>query len=171
MPPPKSHKTLSEKEKQLLIRWIREGAKYEPHWSFVPAVRPKSPAVKDSAWVRNPIDHFILARLERTNTPRQALVTLNDPQFVEAARHLAQQAISLKGKGFEDRLRLIGMRILSRNFRPEEVEVIRQSSKELAAFYAKHPEAAAKLLKVGESKPPAKLDPVELAYRMQASVP
>ena len=64
MPPPEAKKTLSEAEKQTLVRWIREGAKYEPHWSFVPPVRPEPPAVKNAAWVRNPIDRFLLARIE-----------------------------------------------------------------------------------------------------------
>ena len=64
MPPPKSHKTLSEAEKETLVRWIARGPSIEPHWSFMPAKRPEPPAVKGAAWVRNPIDRFILARLE-----------------------------------------------------------------------------------------------------------
>lgn len=49
-----------------LIRdWIAQGAKWEPFWSFIPPKRPLLPAVKNSAWVRNPVDAFILSRLER----------------------------------------------------------------------------------------------------------
>jgi hypothetical protein len=48
----------------VLIRWIEEGAKYEEHWAFLPILRPEAPAVKNIGWVRNPIDRFILARLE-----------------------------------------------------------------------------------------------------------
>ncbi len=64
MPPPKSHKTLSAAEKEILKRWIEQGAKYQKHWSFEPPQRATPPAVKDKAWVRNPIDTFILAGLE-----------------------------------------------------------------------------------------------------------
>jgi hypothetical protein len=65
MPPPAVKKTLSAQQKETLKRWIAEGAKYEPHWSFIPPQRPSLPPVKREAWVRNPIDRFILARLER----------------------------------------------------------------------------------------------------------
>ncbi|MFM7138069.1 MAG: DUF1549 domain-containing protein, partial [Planctomycetota bacterium] len=64
MPPPSLKKTLTADQKELLVRWIKEGAEYEPHWSFIPPTKPAVPAVKDPAWVKNPIDAFILARLE-----------------------------------------------------------------------------------------------------------
>ena len=64
MPPPALKKTLTAGQKELLKRWIAEGSEYEPHWSFIPPKRPDSPAVKHEAWVKNPIDRFILARLE-----------------------------------------------------------------------------------------------------------
>ncbi len=66
MPPVNSGKRpLSDAEKELLRRWIEEGAVYEPHWSFVPPVEPPAPAVKDAHWVRDPLDRFVLARLEQ----------------------------------------------------------------------------------------------------------
>ncbi|VTT97524.1 hypothetical protein : Uncharacterized protein OS=Singulisphaera acidiphila (strain ATCC BAA-1392 / DSM 18658 / VKM B-2454 / MOB10) GN=Sinac_0947 PE=4 SV=1: PSCyt1: PSCyt2: Laminin_G_3: PSD1 [Gemmataceae bacterium] len=64
MPPPKSHKKLTAAQKETLKRWIAEGAEYQPHWSFLSPTRPKVPAVQDKAWVRNPIDAFVLAKLE-----------------------------------------------------------------------------------------------------------
>ena len=64
MPPPESGKTLSAAERERLRRWIEQGAVYRPHWSFVPPVRPPVPLVRDKAWPRDVIDHFILARLE-----------------------------------------------------------------------------------------------------------
>jgi hypothetical protein len=64
MPPPKSHKKLSPEQQTLVKRWIEQGAPWEPHWSFVPPQRPTLPTVKNTAWVRNPIDAFILAKLE-----------------------------------------------------------------------------------------------------------
>ncbi len=65
MPPAKSHKKLTAAQKETLKRWIAEGAEYQPHWSFIPPVRSKVPEVQDKAWVRNPIDNFILAELEK----------------------------------------------------------------------------------------------------------
>jgi hypothetical protein len=65
MPPPESHLSLSAEEKEVLRRWIEQGAEYKSHWAFLPVVRPPVPAVPDDAWSRNPIDRFVLARLRR----------------------------------------------------------------------------------------------------------
>ena len=64
MPPAKINKVLKPEKKELLKKWIAAGAKYEPHWAFVPPVKAPPPAVKSSNWVKNPVDNFILARLE-----------------------------------------------------------------------------------------------------------
>jgi hypothetical protein len=64
MPPASSHKKLSQAQKELLQRWIEEGAEYQPHWSYLAPKRPALSVVKNKAWVRNPIDAFILAKLE-----------------------------------------------------------------------------------------------------------
>jgi hypothetical protein len=64
MPPPKSHKQLKESEKLLLKRWIAEGAEYQRHWAFVAPKRPPLPPTQAKGWARNPIDLFILSRLE-----------------------------------------------------------------------------------------------------------
>jgi Protein of unknown function (DUF1549)/Protein of unknown function (DUF1553)/Planctomycete cytochrome C len=64
MPPPNSNRRLSDEQKQLLDRWIKEGANYEPHWAFVPPVRPEPPPVRRGEWPRNEIDRFVLAKLE-----------------------------------------------------------------------------------------------------------
>jgi hypothetical protein len=65
MPPVKSNKTLTAVEKDLLQRWIAAGADYQVHWAFVAPTRAALPAIKNVTWPRNPIDHFILARLEQ----------------------------------------------------------------------------------------------------------
>ncbi len=65
MPPPSSHLALAPAEIELVRRWIEQGAKYEKHWSFIPPVRPAVPAVSAPRWVKNPIDAFILSRLDR----------------------------------------------------------------------------------------------------------
>ena len=64
MPPPKSNRRLSPEQKKRLERWIEEGANYATHWAFVAPERPAVPAVKGTQWVRNPIDRFVLAKLE-----------------------------------------------------------------------------------------------------------
>jgi hypothetical protein len=64
MPPPKSGKKLTTEQIDLLKRWLDAGAKWEDHWAFVKPVRPELPPVRNAAWPRNPIDFFILARLE-----------------------------------------------------------------------------------------------------------
>ncbi len=66
MPPADSGKSLSAAEISLLKKWIEEGGAYEGHWAFTPPVRPALPAVKNGGWCRNPIDFFILAKLEAT---------------------------------------------------------------------------------------------------------
>jgi hypothetical protein len=57
---------LTEREVALLTRWIEQGASWQKHWSFIPPKRPDLPKdLKDTKWVRNPIDAFVLQRLER----------------------------------------------------------------------------------------------------------
>jgi hypothetical protein len=65
MPPAKVGKRLSDQEVALLRRWIEQGAPYAQHWAYVKPVRPAVPAVRDTKWPVNPIDHFLLARLEK----------------------------------------------------------------------------------------------------------
>lgn len=64
MPPADSAPALSESQQALIRRWIEAGAKYDLHWSLRPIERPQPPPVADSDWVQNPIDHFVLQRLE-----------------------------------------------------------------------------------------------------------
>jgi hypothetical protein len=64
MPPPATKKPLSAAQKELLTQWIAAGAEYEPHWSFIPPVKPPLPPVANEAWPRNEIDRFILAGLQ-----------------------------------------------------------------------------------------------------------
>lgn len=61
--PPKGE-PLTATEVDILRRWIEQGANYEPHWAYAPVKKPAPPRVARSGWVRNPIDNFILSRLE-----------------------------------------------------------------------------------------------------------
>jgi len=65
MPPPDAKQSLSKEQKELLHRWIAAGAEYERHWSFVPPQLPPLPPARNADWVSNPIDAFVLARLEQ----------------------------------------------------------------------------------------------------------
>ena len=65
MPPPDSNRELTAAQADFLKRWVEHGAAWGKHWAFVPPLRPEHPPVNDEAWVRNPIDTFILARLEK----------------------------------------------------------------------------------------------------------
>ena len=67
MPPLESNRTLTDEQRAKLAQWLRAGAAWpsdDRHWAFVPPKRPPLAKVNDSAWPRNGIDHFILARLE-----------------------------------------------------------------------------------------------------------
>ena len=64
MPPEYSHKEVSAEQTELIRQWIEQGAVWEEHWAFTPPVRSEPPAVRSAEWPRNPIDRFLLARLE-----------------------------------------------------------------------------------------------------------
>ncbi len=79
MPPPKSNHALTKAQIATLRRWIDAGATWGKHWSFVPPTLPEVPAVGDPSWARNPIDRFILARLDAEGlkpSPEAAKTTL-----------------------------------------------------------------------------------------------
>ena len=61
MPPPKTGKTLTKHEVRVLTEWVRQGAPYADHWSYVKPERPPLSPVRDKSWPRNGIDHFIPA--------------------------------------------------------------------------------------------------------------
>ena len=65
MPPPATKKKLTAAQKEILRQWIEQGAAYQKHWAFEAPVAPELPKVKNEGWLRNPVDRFILARLEK----------------------------------------------------------------------------------------------------------
>ena len=71
MPPAYTQQTLTEAEISTLRRWIEQGAKWQLHWSLIPPKPTDPPAVTNASWPRNPIDRFILSRLERENLQPQ----------------------------------------------------------------------------------------------------
>lgn len=110
-----------------------------------------------------PTREVCTVRRERTNTPLQALVTMNDPQFVEAARYLAQRALKEGGAADGSRIDWLARRLLARPLRAEEQAVVARSLTDLQAFYNTHSHEAAELIAVGESKADPKLPAQRLA--------
>ncbi|HEY0670070.1 MAG TPA: PSD1 and planctomycete cytochrome C domain-containing protein [Sphingobacteriaceae bacterium] len=65
MPPISSNLKLTEREIELIKKWIKQGARYEKHWSFIAPVKSQLPKVKNSDWPKNEIDYFILHKQEQ----------------------------------------------------------------------------------------------------------
>ena len=65
MPTPASHLSLTAREKAILVKWIKDGAEYKPHWAFVKPEKPEVPEVENEDWIKSPIDNFIAAKLEQ----------------------------------------------------------------------------------------------------------
>ena len=102
-------------------------------------------------------------RRERTNTPLQALVTMNDPQFVEAARQLAQHAM-LDARGDVDReFDFMATRLLARTLEQNERVITKRAYQDYLAYYDSHSDDAKSLLSVGESKANETLLPSQFA--------
>jgi hypothetical protein len=115
-----------------------------------------------------PAREVCTVRRERTNTPLQALVTLNDVQFVEAARVLAERVLKEGCDCCEDeRLGSLAHRLLGRPFRAEESAIVKSSLADLLKHYRRDVPDAKKLLAVGERKADPTLDPaVHAAWTM-----
>ncbi len=102
-------------------------------------------------------------RRDRTNTPLQALVTMNDPQFIEAARNLAQRTLGTVLGDDTAKASALAERLLCRLPKANEMAIIQVSLNDLRAHYSANPADAEELLKVGESKVDDKLSKPELA--------
>jgi len=110
-----------------------------------------------------PEREICLVRRSRTNTPLQALVILNDPQFVEAARQLAERMMNEGGHDIDSRL-VTGVRMtLARPPRADELKELREYYKSELKYFTDHRDAAMKLLQVGASPRNDRLDIVDHA--------
>jgi mono/diheme cytochrome c family protein len=109
-----------------------------------------------------PSREVFCTRRERTDTPLQAFVTMNDPQFVESARQLATVALHA-GSTFEERLEAITEPLLSRTLAPEERATVAGYETHALEHYQQDPDAARALLAVGESKADPTVSQPELA--------
>ncbi len=108
-----------------------------------------------------PSREVVCIRRPRSNTPLQALVTMNDPQFVEAARKLAERAVQAAPTS-EGRLDFLAQTVLSRSLDARELAVFAKAQSRYRTFFQAHADDAIALLQVGRS-PMAALDPAELA--------
>jgi hypothetical protein len=102
-------------------------------------------------------------RRQRTDTPLQALVTMDDPQWVEASRALAQRLIEQGGKQPEQRIKYLSDLVLSHDPSPQMESVLQQSLTQMQQHYATDPAAARDLIAVGEKPRDPAIPPPELA--------
>jgi Protein of unknown function (DUF1553)/Protein of unknown function (DUF1549)/Planctomycete cytochrome C/Concanavalin A-like lectin/glucanases superfamily len=102
-------------------------------------------------------------RRQRTDTPLQALVTMNDPQWVEASRALAERLIKQAGKQPEQRIQYLSELVLSHDPSPQMESVLQRSLNQMQEHYAADPAAAHDLVAVGEKPRDGAIPPPELA--------
>jgi hypothetical protein len=110
-----------------------------------------------------PTREYCVVRRPRTNTPLQALALLNDPQFVEASRALAQRVLTEGGSSVESRVAYAFRLVTSRLPDQGETEVLKGLLAEQMSEFERDPAAAQSLLAVGQFKHNPALDPTELA--------
>jgi hypothetical protein len=109
-----------------------------------------------------PTRESCIVRREQTNTPLQALVTMNDVQFVEAARTLAERTMQ-NAADFDGRLDFMTLRLLARPLTAAERAIARRAYADFRRYYEGAPGDAAKLLHTGESAPDPALEPADHA--------
>ena len=117
-----------------------------------------------------PMRDVVCTRRQRTDTPLQALVTMNDTQWIEAARALAQRVILQGGKQADQRVQLMSEILLARDAPPNTAAVLEGSLKQMRAHYEADTKAAHALVDLGEKKRDSSIPEAELAaWTMVAS--
>ncbi|MBX9677900.1 MAG: PSD1 and planctomycete cytochrome C domain-containing protein [Gemmataceae bacterium] len=97
MPPVKAHPPLTDRERKVLRQWIAEGAEYQRHWAFIQPKKSPIPVTKNKTWARNPIDAFVLARIEKEGMQPSA----------EADRYTLARRVALDLTGLPPKLELV----------------------------------------------------------------
>ena len=110
-----------------------------------------------------PVRDVVCTRRQRTDTPLQALVTMNDVQWVEAARALAQRVIHESGPRPEQRIRRLSQILLAHDAPGRMETILEKSFNEMQKHYAADPKSARSLVKIGETKRDASIPDTELA--------
>jgi hypothetical protein len=118
-----------------------------------------------------PEREFCQIRRPQTNTPLQALVLLNNPTYLEASRKLAERMMREGGATPDERLAFAFRLVTAHAPAPEQLKVLRETFERRLAAYRSTPDAAKKLLSIGESPRDPKLDEAGLAaYTTLASM-
>ena len=115
-----------------------------------------------------PVRDAACTRRQRTDTPLQALVLMNDPQWLEASRKLAERVIRQSSQT-DTRLNYLGEVLLARDWAPREKQALENALSKFQATYSKEPSKAEEILKVGESNRDTGIRPDELASWMLVS--
>src|SRR5262249_43489372 len=110
-----------------------------------------------------PARDTVCTRRQRTDTPLQALITMNDPQWMEAARALAERVIREGGSSNEQRIDSMSLILLSRMPTPQMVGVLEKSLGEMQKHYAANPKDARALVSIGEKKRNSSIPEAQLA--------
>jgi len=117
-----------------------------------------------------PVRDVVCTRRQRTDTPLQALITMDDVQWVEAARALAQRVIHEAGPNPNRRINRMSEILLAHDAPPQMAAALESSLQQMQDHYAKDPKAAHSLVEVGEKKRDAAIPASELAaWTMVAS--
>jgi len=117
-----------------------------------------------------PMRDVVCTRRQRTDTPLQALVTMNDVQWVEAARALAERVIKESGKQPDQRINLMSEILLAHDPPPQMAVVLQNSLAQMEKHFAANTKAAHALVNVGEKKSDTSIPASELAaWTMVAS--
>jgi hypothetical protein len=110
-----------------------------------------------------PARDVVCTRRQRTDTPLQALVTMNDVQWVEAARALAERVIREAGPLPEERINRMGLILLAHVPSPQTAGVLEKSFREMEKHYAGNPKDARSLVNIGEMRRDSSIPEPELA--------
>jgi Protein of unknown function (DUF1553)/Protein of unknown function (DUF1549)/Concanavalin A-like lectin/glucanases superfamily/Planctomycete cytochrome C len=109
-----------------------------------------------------PAREVVCSRRARTNTPLQALVSMNDPQFFEAARKLSERAIK-RSSNLQERMDFMAETLISRPLEEAQIAMLNKSRDRFQSYYQDHPQDAKDVLTNGSAPADATLDPVEVA--------
>jgi hypothetical protein len=110
-----------------------------------------------------PTREVCVARRQATSSPLQALVFWNDPQYVEAARALAERVVAMQLHSPQDELNALFRMLTGRHASSEELTVLQRFWDEQQAYFAADPQRATQFLSVGDHASAAGIDPIRLA--------
>jgi hypothetical protein len=151
------------------VRYVQEHADSLHRRSMYTYVKRMAPLPNMDAFDA-PARDMVCTRRQRTDTPLQALVTMNDVQWVEAARALAERVIREAGPLPEERINRMSLILLARDPSPQMADVLEKSFREMKEHFAGNPKDARSLVNLGETRRDRSIPEPELAaWTMVAS--